>query len=956
MSMLLRKASSMNTARIEKHIDNKLNDQFRYFRREFMEAASAQGVTMPLELVEDKSGRFFTFVNANGPRYLLQIIHSQPEASTIMRCAISLLIVTMAILRRKLPENRGKTPGTNWMSLLSGNINGWATQILSTISDGASVSICINLLAKSKILVIRELVLSLLALLVNTSEEAVIQMVTLPNHQQISAKEMEERFRKENPHVNPSYKLTIEDKIGFNPSSSHGSCLAVMFALVADNRNHFTIVSACAEVIIAMMQHKSARIAQIIAQTSLQGPPPKEKKESEQKTLLKTVLNPKSNSNSQHKPMSAAKRASSADYRKRPPSRGGEEGGVAEAIAPEQTAKLAEHATWDAIHILIQFLQRFFRYTDVAIHDQAWNSMSAGDRKRLVQAHNRIVVAVSSMIVIAPDIGYYICQMAKARQIVTTSAKFYLSSNFSPPGGLPVKDRGYAVTTVSGAVEVLSQEYQSNFLRNGPSGQRNVTTPASLSRANSKSMSAFIETATSDDGGGSPPASPGKSSPGLSGANSSRGSSRGKRPTSFERSEVRKESMLPVVRVASYNAGKQTSPKRNSKKKTGPPQNGTNSLVEYAHLFSEGSDWVSVDDKSTLAEADASVHQDRVPPEETVDDFERKLREAYAEGKRKEEKKFIRERALSGRVLAEDSTLWKEEGRRPNTAPVNATTVCEFFQFMPPSPSLPRRLTAMDVSSTRHTDSAARNVDLKKSQFSAASPGSQSWAFESFASTKPSTAAGGQSRKQSTTYKILEGAISTYGARPKRSKSGRTENRRNKAGAHPSTSSVRLERASEEIKQADDSHSYTQLDEVTEDVNTEHRRNISTTNVKLDGLGLPEAIPPMRQSSRPNTSSFYDRSQPDPHSSLFLSVADGGHENRLLVSKEPDDNLNINAGSAEQTDQPSMWVSEVDKDSVYQIDGSCNPNGESRSNIADDGVMSRMLIADIINSFDDQQG
>ena len=116
--MLLRKASSMNTARIEKQIDGKLNDQFRYFRREFMEAASAQGVTMPLELVEDKSGRFFTFVNANGPRYLLQIIHSQPEASAIMRCAISLLIVTMAILRRKLPENRPKAAGTNWMSQL----------------------------------------------------------------------------------------------------------------------------------------------------------------------------------------------------------------------------------------------------------------------------------------------------------------------------------------------------------------------------------------------------------------------------------------------------------------------------------------------------------------------------------------------------------------------------------------------------------------------------------------------------------------------------------------------------------------------------------------------------------------------------------------------------------------------------------------------------------------------
>jgi hypothetical protein len=526
IGMLLRRASSMNSARVDKQIDMKLNDQFRYFRREFMEAASVQGVTMPLELVEDKSGRFFTFVNANGPRYLLHIIHSQPEASAIMRCAISLLIVSMAILRRKLPENRAKAAATNWMSLLSGNINNWAFKILVTVSDGASVSICINLLAKSKILVIRELVLSLLALLVNTSEESVIQMLTSPTHQQITAKEMEERYRKENPSAPANYKLSIDDKVKFNPTNTFGNCLSVMFAVVADNRNHYSIVSACAEVVIAMTSgsHGSAKVALAIAQTSIQGPPPKERKESEQSTLLKTVFKPRSNASSTpNRPSTAASPLTPSP--KRLPSRGGDGASIGTGASFGELAPAVAHpqlATWDAVHILVQFLQRFFRYTDILTPDQSWNSMSALDRQRLIQAHNRIVYAVSVLITLAPEVGYYIYQMPKARNIVVTSAKFFLAAH------LPVgSSKSTSVGVVGTAMEMLSPEYQASGLllgagagagagalpRQNSGGQGFL--PAPLSRNNSSALCSFCEDGPGPQAGGRREGFPAVVSPGF---------------------------------------------------------------------------------------------------------------------------------------------------------------------------------------------------------------------------------------------------------------------------------------------------------------------------------------------------------------------------------------------------------------------------------------------------------
>ena len=952
----------MNTARVEKQIDNRLNDQFRYFRREFMEAASTQGVTMPLELVEDKSGRFFTFVNANGPRYLLQIIHTQTEASTIMRCAISLLIITMSILRRKIPSNRPKKiTGSNWMSLLSGNINGWAQEILSSISDGAAVSICINLLAKSKILVIRELLLTLLALLVNTSEEAVIQMLTSPNHQQMSAKEMEEKFRKENPHTPPNYKMTIDEKVKYNPSSTHGSCLSVMFSIVADNRNHFSIVSACSEVVMAMTSgnHQSTKIAVSIAQTSIQGPPPKERKESQEKILLKTVLNPRSNSSpgTRHAPIKGdAEQTGTADHRKGINSLGSDGDALQNSAPPE--VKLAEVATWDAIHILIQFLLRFFRYTDVAAPDQSWNSISAGDRQRLVLAHNRTVHAVSNLITLAPEVGYYIYQMRKARHIVLTSAKYFLSSHMTTSAGLPVKERGNAVLVVSRALEVLSPEYQSKFITRSSS---RVGSPST------RPMNAPLSSCNEDE-----PA--GNTSP-DSDKRPSKVTPKSSRPSAIERADSRKESILPVVKV-SHHSQKNTKSQSNYPnhlcshchlsliisfvgKKKEAPQQGGNSLVEYAHLFSEGSDWVSIE--STNKNVNNSANEEK---KKTSEEFEQEMKLQYEQMKREEQRRKLKQSTLSGNIMIdiEDRALI-DNGNRPNTAPTGS--VCEFFKCMPSTPGLPRRLTAVDITESR--PGTAGNLKSLPSTAESGISSPISWEIRSRNVNASVGSAGTRTKSKkglTGTGKLLEGARHAYGL-PKVSKEGKStkSQRRARSGATPSERSCRdrngLVYSPEGIdgdhhedfhfahmdlteRQSDfDGYKNNLITDCGEDRNIVQKRNDrvhpNIDNKKLDGMGHLEQLSPVPQNIRPPSAAYVDSTDVRPDS-LFLSVVDTGAHTTIDVGEE-------------HGDQPSMWVSDADKNSSYVQDkpiNSCNDSAIDSN--------SRMLIADIISGFGDGDG
>ena len=77
---------------------DKLITQFQFFRQECMEAALAAGVTVPLDILEDKSCRLSTFVEQRGPRYLLQIMHSNSDSVHLLRVSHFLHLINFTAL------------------------------------------------------------------------------------------------------------------------------------------------------------------------------------------------------------------------------------------------------------------------------------------------------------------------------------------------------------------------------------------------------------------------------------------------------------------------------------------------------------------------------------------------------------------------------------------------------------------------------------------------------------------------------------------------------------------------------------------------------------------------------------------------------------------------------------------------------------------------------------------
>lgn len=165
------------------NVELKLAEQFRYFRQEFIDCATHSGVTVPLDILEDNTGRIFNFVKHNGPKYMFQIMQSNLDHTHLLRCSLSLLIITMTILRRRLPITAGGCKPLGWMMTMIDKINDWATESVNHIAGGVAVSVLINMLIYTHVPSIQELALSLLSILVTLSEEAAMQMFELPNTQ-----------------------------------------------------------------------------------------------------------------------------------------------------------------------------------------------------------------------------------------------------------------------------------------------------------------------------------------------------------------------------------------------------------------------------------------------------------------------------------------------------------------------------------------------------------------------------------------------------------------------------------------------------------------------------------------------------------------------------------------------------------------------------------------------------
>eukprot|EP01031_Cornospumella_fuschlensis_P029879 gene29879-36075_t len=153
----------------ETHLETKLSHQFQYFKEQFLDAAASLGIAVPLDIVEDKSGHIFPFLQSSGPKYVFQIMQSQIHNVHLMRCALSVLIITTTILRKRI-----QLPEMEPTSYLNNRLNAetqWARQALGKFSDSVTMGSCVNILISTYNPVVQELTLNLIAGLVSVSDD-----------------------------------------------------------------------------------------------------------------------------------------------------------------------------------------------------------------------------------------------------------------------------------------------------------------------------------------------------------------------------------------------------------------------------------------------------------------------------------------------------------------------------------------------------------------------------------------------------------------------------------------------------------------------------------------------------------------------------------------------------------------------------------------------------------------
>ena len=146
--------SNMTSAYAEKIVrDKKLFDQFKYFRKELMEQCLASDVTIPLDILEDESGHFFSFIQNKGALYVFQIIQTNKDNINLLRTCASLLIIIVTILEtKKSSAKKIRAPGRQSLAFAgvnSENLGTWIVKSLSAICNMNGVQIILEILISS---------------------------------------------------------------------------------------------------------------------------------------------------------------------------------------------------------------------------------------------------------------------------------------------------------------------------------------------------------------------------------------------------------------------------------------------------------------------------------------------------------------------------------------------------------------------------------------------------------------------------------------------------------------------------------------------------------------------------------------------------------------------------------------------------------------------------------------
>jgi hypothetical protein len=199
-------------------IDDRSGQQFRYFRDEFVAAALGAGITLPLDMIEDETGRIFNFLKQGGPEFVFNILLVENNGTNFLRVCLTLLITTFVILKSSLPapahhkhqqqqDQARRNSGDGSVNLPGGQSGGahmhryksrldqtsmtaeealqdWIYQCIQRVIDEGAVSVLISIIVHSSHQEIQGLAICLLSHVVSVSRDAAVQILQPPNCQE----------------------------------------------------------------------------------------------------------------------------------------------------------------------------------------------------------------------------------------------------------------------------------------------------------------------------------------------------------------------------------------------------------------------------------------------------------------------------------------------------------------------------------------------------------------------------------------------------------------------------------------------------------------------------------------------------------------------------------------------------------------------------------------------------
>lgn len=237
--------------------EQNLMTQFQYFRKDFLDTAISNGITVPIDLVEDTAGSFPLFMEHGGPQCVLQLLQTE-SIIHLQRVSLALLIVVISKLKRQLYNFAAET-----MASFA------AAENLVDIVDRGAVSVCIHMVIFSCVEDIHKLSLNILTQLVLLSETASNQMFeegigTLS----LGTSEHDKTSKPKTPTSKTILEMLSSPQKSTVAHIPHQTTrLSCLLTIIALYQNRLNLIASCADVLIALLVDGLSTTAVKIAKT-----------------------------------------------------------------------------------------------------------------------------------------------------------------------------------------------------------------------------------------------------------------------------------------------------------------------------------------------------------------------------------------------------------------------------------------------------------------------------------------------------------------------------------------------------------------------------------------------------------------------------------------------------------------------------------------------------------------